>query len=348
MPGMIDTTLFGLLHDFFKVYLPKQRHCSEHTIRAYRSSMDALLEFVKSEKQVELSQITFEMLDCGTLCAYLDNVEKNGCSVSTRNHRLKCIRSFFDYAAKFNPTTVIYLAEIQKVPRKNHVKSDVVDYMSEAAVKALIDQPDASARKGFRDRFFMLLLYDSAARVQEMLDIRLKDLKLGATPTVTLHGKGSKTRTVPMMRQTAEYYSQYVKVFHTNEPDYSEQHLFYSVIHGKKNPLNDSTIRRFLYAYGASARQRCPEVPEKVHPHLFRHSRAMHLYRHGMDLSLISQWLGHAQLDTTLIYAHADTEQKRRAIEKATELESPLNDVLNADRFTISDSDTIKKLYGLK
>jgi len=145
---MIDTTLFGLLHDFFKVYLPNQRHCSEHTIRAYRSSMDALLEFVKTEKQVELSQITFEMLDSKMLCAYLDSVEKNGCGVSTRNHRLKCIRSFFDYAAKFNPTTVIYFAEIQKVPRKNHVKPDVVDYMSETATKALLEQPDAPTRKG--------------------------------------------------------------------------------------------------------------------------------------------------------------------------------------------------------
>ncbi len=100
------------------------------------------------------------------------------------------------------------------------------------------------------------------------------------------------------------------------EQEYSEQYLFYSVIHGKKSPLSDSTIRRFLYTYSDAARKMCPDVPDKVHPHLFRHSRAMHLYQHGMDLTLISQWLGHVQLDTTLIYAHADTEQKRRAIEK--------------------------------
>ena len=348
MPGIIDTTLFGLLHDFFKIYLPNQRHCSEHTIRAYRSSMDALLEFVKDVKKVELPQITFKMLDSEMLCAYLDSVEESGCSISTRNHRLKCIRSFFDYAAKFNPTTVIYFSEIQKVPRKNIVKSEIVDYMSEAAIKALLEQPDTSTRKGFRNCFFMLLLYDSAARIQEMLDIRLRDIRLGTAPTVTLHGKGSKVRTVPITRQTAEHYAQYVELFHADEPEYSEQHLFYAVIHGRKKPLNDSTARRFLYSYGDTARQRCPEVPDRVHPHLFRHSRAMHLYQRGMDLSLISQWLGHAQFETTLIYAHADTEQKRKAIEKATGPESPLNDALNADRFTISDGDTIKKLYGLK
>ena len=347
MPGMIDITLFGLLHDYFKVYLPNQRHCSGHTIRAYRSSMDALLEYVKIEKKVALSQITFKMIDSEMISSYLDSIESNGCSVSTRNHRLKCIRSFFDYAAKFNPTTVIFFADIQKVPRKNPVKPDVVDYMSEVAIKKLLEQPDTATRKGFRDCFFMMLLYDSAARVQEMLNIRLMDIKTGTTPTVTLHGKGSKIRTVPIMKQTADIYSQYLGMFHPYEPDYSEQHLFYNTIHGQKNPLNDSTVRRFLYAYGDAARKRCPEIPDNVHPHLFRHSRAMHLYQHGMDLSLISQWLGHASVDTTLIYAYADTEHKRRAIEKATEPDSPLKTALNSERFTVSDDDTIKKLYGL-
>ena len=348
MPGMIDTTLFGLLHDYFKIYLPNQRHCSEHTIRAYRSSMDALLEFVKAEKNIELSRVTFQMIDSNMLSAYLDSVEQNGCGISTRNHRLKCIRSFYDYAAKFNPTTVIHLAEIRKVPRKNPVQSDVVNYMSEVSVKALLEQPNALTRKGFRDRFLLRLMYDSAARLQEILDIQLRDIKFGTTPSVVLNGKGSKLRTVPIMQQTAEQCVQYMKMFHPNEPAYSEQHLFYSIVHGQKKPLDGSTVRKILYAYGNAVKEHCPEIRHSVHPHLLRHSRAMHLYQHGMDLTLISQWLGHANLETTLIYAHADTEQKRRAIEKATELDSPLTENLNADRFTVSDDDTIKRLYGLK
>jgi len=348
MPRVIDTTLFKLLHDYFTVYLPNQRHCSEHTIRAYRSSMDALLEYVKTEKQVEFSRITFDMIDSAMLSAYLDSVEESGCTISTRNHRLKCIRSFYDYAAKFDTTTVIYLAEIQKVPRKNPITPNVVAYMSETAVTALLGQPDMTTQKGFRDCFLMQLMYDSAARIQEILNIRLRDIKLGTIPTVTLYGKGSKVRTVPIMRQTAESCAQYMQIFHPQEPDYSEQYLFYSVIHGQKNPLNDSTVRRFLYAYGDAAKESCPEIPDKVHPHLFRHSRAMHLYQHGMDLALISQWLGHANIHTTLIYAHADTEHKRKAIEKATDPESPLYTTLDAERFTISDGDILKKLYGLK
>ena len=111
--------------------------------------------------------------------------------------------------------------------------------------------------------------------------------------------------------------------------------------------MSDSNARKMMAAYGKTASKLCPEVPEKVHPHLLRHSRPMHLYRHGMDLTLVSQWLGHAQLDTTLIYAYADTEHKRKAIEKATSSGSPLKKRLNAERFTVSDDDMLKRLYGL-
>ena len=110
--------------------------------------------------------------------------------------------------------------------------------------------------------------------------------------------------------------------------------------------MSDDNVRKFLRRYGASARRNCPEVPENVHPHLWRHSRAMHLYQHGMALSLISQWLGHSNLETTLVYAYADTEQKRRAIEK-----SMGRDVIagvNLPKYSVSDEEVLKKLYGLK
>jgi len=119
-------------------------------------------------------------------------------------------------------------------------------------------------------------------------------------------------------------------------------------MHGEQHPIYDSTVRRIVYAYGDIARKQCPEVPENIHPHMLRHSRAMHLCQHGMDLSLISQWLGHAQLETTLIYAHADTAQKRKAIEKASLGNTPLKMILNAERYIVSDDEILKRLYGLK
>jgi len=348
MAGVIDTVLFGLVHDFFKVYMPNQKRSSPHTIRAYQTALESLFDFIKEKKKIGLSEITFEIIDSKLLAAFLDSLEESGCSISTRNHRLNCIRSFYAYAAGMNSTAVVHRAEILKVPRKKTDKPDIVDYMSEAAVKSLLEQPDILTKKGIRDRFLMLLMYDTAARIQEILNICFCDIRLGKTPTIILHGKGSKIRTVPLMRQTVEHFENYIKIFHSEECEYSQQPLFYGDRHGEKSILDASTVRKMIAAYGEAAREKCDDVPQKVHPHLFRHSRAMHLYQHGMDLTLISQWLGHAQLDTTLIYAHADTEHKRRAIELATDKNSPLKDKLNSERYTVSDDDVLKKLYGLK
>ena len=179
-----------------------------------------------------------------------------------------------------------------------------------------------------------------------MLDLRVCDIRLGNTPTAVLKGKGSKIRSVPLMPETINHFRNYMKLFHPDGQMHSQQPLFYVEQCGARHPMSDDNVRKFLRRYGASARRNCPEVPENVHPHLWRHSRAMHLYQHGMALSLISQWLGHSNLETTLVYAYADTEQKRRAIEK-----SMGRDVIagvNLPKYSVSDEEVLKKLYGLK
>lgn len=348
MGRVADADLFDLIHDYFKAYLPNQRRRSSHTIRAYQTAVEGFLDFVKEQKRVELSAVTFEMLDSGMLLKYLDSLEAKGCEISTRNHRLTAIRSFFAYAAKIEPTVVVHKTEVNKVPVKKPAPANAVEYMSEPAVKALLEQPNALTKKGLRDSFLMLMMYDTGSRIQGILDIRLRDIKLGKCPTVTLLLKGSKTHPVPLMKQTVEHLKNYMKVFHPDESMYSERYLFYTLHQGRMDQIDDSTVRKFIKAYGSAAHKRCPEVPMNVHPHMLRHSRAMHLYQHGMDLTLVSQWLGHAQLDTTLIYAHADTEQKRKAIATASPTNSPLKARLNAKRFTITDDETLKKLYGLR
>ena len=238
-----------------------------------------------------------------------------------------------------------YQAALSKIPKQKAGKIPV-EYMSEEAVQTILKQPDTSTRQGIRDQFFMVLLYDTAARVQEMLDLKVCDIRPGKTPTATLLGKGSKVRTVPLMPETMEHFQNYLNVYHEGEGRYSTQPLFYILKHGNRNPMSDDNVRKFLKKYGDLARKICPEVPENIHPHLWRHSRSMHLYQHGMDLTLLSQWLGHANLETTLIYAYADTEQKRRAIEKS--MGRKVTGGIDIPRFTVSDEDTIKRLYGLK
>jgi site-specific recombinase XerD len=349
MAGVTDTTLFSLVHDYFRIHLPKMRNNSEHTIRSYQYSLESLFDYVKERKNINFFEITFEMIDHKMLAAYLEHLEtERGCSITTRNQRLKCIRAFYSYAAKMKPVIIIHMAEIRKVPIKKGGKPEIVDYMTEAAVAALLNQPDVTTKKGLRDQFIMLILYDTAARVEELVDIHLNDIRLGKTPTVTLHGKFNKVRTIPLMEKTVEHYKNYMKAYHSDEDAYSSAHLFYTTRHKIKNRMSENNVRELVASYAPGAQKVCAEAPDKVHPHLFRHSRAMHLYQQGMDLTLLSQWLGHAQLDTTLMYAYADTEMKRRAIEASTSHDSPLKKKLNANRFTIDNEDTLKKLYGFR
>lgn len=345
MGRLKDEMFFKLLHEYFNKYLPIQRCASIHTIKAYRSAVYKLLEYIMEKKSIKLNEIGFENLDYETVNAYLEFIIKEqGYSQKTRNHRLNCILSFLNYTADMNPEYMIYYLTISKIP-KQKVESEVIEYMSKKAIHTILRQADTNTKKGIRNQFIMVLMYDTVARIQEIINLRVCDIKLGKYPTVMLLGKGKKTRVVPIMDETVKHYLNYLSIYHKDENEYSTSPLFYikrgDVIH----TMSDDNIRKFLNHYGDLAREICPEVPIKIHPHLFRHSRAMHLYQHGMDLTLISQWLGHSNLETTLIYAHADTKQKREAIEKS--MGENIIGSVDIPKYTIEDEDILKKLYGL-
>jgi site-specific recombinase XerD len=346
-----DTILFRLFRDYFTLYLPKIRECSEHTVRSYRRAINSLLDFVKADKKIELDKVTLNMLTDKMIVGYLESLEENGNGASTRALRLTCIKAFFSYAAEVEPTAVFNAGKIAKIEVGKEAKHKLIDYLSETATKILLEQPDPTTEKGLRDQFFLLLMYDTAARLQEVRGLTLRDIIWDKDVSVTLYGKGSKIRVVPLMKSTVGHLNNYLKVFHPEynrkENAYVNEPLFYIVQHGRRNLISDSAARKLVRGYGDKAKLICPELPEIVHPHLLRHSRAMHLYQHGMDLSLLQQWLGHAQIETTYIYAYADTEHKRKAIEKSTAVNNPLRSKISAKRFTVSDEQTLKQLYGL-
>ncbi len=348
MKKLADPMLFERIQKFLTVYLPKQRCCSENTVKTYRIALNQMLEYVKMQHAIPLYEVTFSMLSKDTVTDFLEWLEtERRCSTQTVNLRLAALRAFFTYAANEEMAVCPLLHDLKKIPKKKCPKP-VVEYMSETAVKTLLRQPDITTLKGIRDQFLMILLYDTGARIQEIMDLHLKDFRLGKTPTVILHGKGKKTRIVPLMDRTVQHLERYVKIFHANENMCSDAYLFYSRRNGQPSQMTTENARKIMKSYIAGARCECPEVPERLHPHLWRHSRAMHLYQHGMDLSLISQWLGHTRIETTLIYAHADTEQKRLAIQKAMATSDPL--LSRAEHFPSwrNDEDLIARLYGLK
>lgn len=346
--GLVNNELFLLIRDYFKSYLPIMRKSSPNTIRSYQTAMEQFLDYLKDYRKIKLYEVTIEMINIKTVTTYLKSIEETrACSVSTRNHRLNCIRAFLKYAASCNLEAAACWNEIQLLkPARNAVKP--VDYLSLSTIEAILAQPDITTLMGLRDMFLMLFLYQTGARVQELVDVHIKNISFGKTAVVTLHGKGAKVRCVPLREKLVEHLNRYIATFHPQAIPYSDEYLFFTKRDGKRTRMSEDNVRRLVQKYGKKAQEKHPDVPNNIHPHLFRHSRAMHLYQSGVALPLVSQWLGHSRLETTLIYAHADTEQKRQAIENAIPEESTLKLFLNSERYSIDDEDTIKQLYGLR
>lgn len=342
-----DKTFYELFSDYLRVYLPTFKKRSEHTIRSYRTALNSLLDFIAAEKKIKLAQITFEMIDAAMIAKYLTHLDEQGNSLTTRNLRLDSIKAFYAYAAEVNKEAIAFNAVISKIPKATTPQYRKVDYLSVHAVNMLLDQPDTRTAKGRRDRFFMLLMYDTGARLAEIRGMKLCDVIWGRKAETKLFGKGSKERSVPITDTAATELRAYLDEFHPNADKYSDEYLFFTEQHNQRFNFSDSIARKIVREYGEAAKYVCVEVPDIVHPHMLRHSRAMHLYQKGNDLSLIQQWLGHVNLETTLVYAYADTEHKRKALEASIDPNSPLAKRRNAQRFTLSDDDTVKKLYGL-
>ena len=256
------------------------------------------------------------------------------------------LRSFFHYAGLTDISCISVEMEIAKVPIKK-TKGKIVEFLSENALKSLLETPDVKTKIGLRNRFFMILMYDTAARCQELLDLKLRDFVLDNNkPYVYLTGKGGKQRSVPLLSKTVKHYEQYLKSFHTEQTS-GDDYIFYTVSHNQRHQMSADTVLAFMKKYGEQARKGCHEVPMRVHPHQLRHTRAMHLYRSGWPLPFVSELLGHAKITTTNIYAYADVEMKRIALERADLPTAPSENDYSVPHWQ-DDEEMILKLSGLR
>ena len=296
---------FKTIRNFLLDYLPKQRCLSVNTIISYRYTLNLIIKFLNKHKNFSYSDLSFSIFKSELIVEFLDwlETERNN-SISSRNQRLLGLRSFFKYAGTIESSNFVLYLDSLKIPLKKSA-SRIVDFLSEDTLKILFQQPDLKTNSGIRNQFFMILMYDTAARCGELLNMRVGDLRLDTkTATAYLFGKGSKPRIVPLLDKTVEHCKRYINIFH--EPKNDNEFLFFTKSHGVRNQLSPDAVAAFMKKYGESARLSCKSVPNRVHPHQLRHSRAIHLYRGGMPLSLVSELLGHSSVETTKIYAYAD------------------------------------------
>jgi len=304
-----------LMHDFLTVFLPKQSGSSSHTVLAAKQVWNMLLKYICATTGKYAETLTFADINYASVMGFLDTKEKEKSWMpKTRNHRLGVIRSFFRYVSSVEPTLSYYLEDLKKIPKKKmQKKTFILEYMSEDSVKAMLDKPDTSTKMGVRDTFFMSLLYDTAARDSELLSMHFHDLDPDKK-TACLLGKGNKPRIVPIDDNTVSQFHRYAKLYHPTADGICP--LFYTVRHGAIGQMSDDNAARFIRKYAEEARRTCPEIPDKITPHTLRRSRAMHMYQRGMPLELIALILGHEDPQTTRIYAKANLDMKRKAMEK--------------------------------
>jgi site-specific recombinase XerD len=335
---------FIYIRSFLLDYLPKLRCFSENTSKSYKDALNIFIYYLRYELNISISQITCSILNREIIIGFLDWLENcRNNSIITRNQRLLILRSFFKYIASLDSTKIALQLEVQNIPLKK-TQGRIVDFLSENSLKVLLSQPDLTKPKGIRNQFFMILMYDTAARCGELLKMKVCDLRYNIQyPVAHLLGKGNKSRLVSLMGKTVDHCKKYMSVFHN--PPINNDYLFYNIIHGVKQPLSADTVAAFLKKYGDSARAVCPEIPLRIHPHQLRHTRAIHYYRDGMPLNLVAEQLGHSSLESTKIYAYADTEMKRAAIEKA---EAKHSRTPRPTPIWENDDDMILKLSGLK
>ena len=304
-----------LLTRYLSEYLPGQKNLSGNTILSYRQIFSIFLIFLRDEKGVPVEKMEIKYLDSGNLTSFLAWLENSrGNSVSTRNQRLAAFHAFARYVMYVRPDLIYECQRILGVGFKKSEKT-IVHYLSEENMQRLLAQPNQMNRSDRQNAALLSLLYDSAARVQELIDLDVRDIRSSSPAVLTLTGKGRKTRQIPLMKETAELMKQYMLENKLNSKESMDKPLFVNHMRGR---FTRPGITYIINKYCKKA-FKDGEIPFPVTPHVFRHSRSMHMLHAGVNIYYIKEFLGHSDLSTTEnFYVRADTEMKRKALEKVS------------------------------
>ena len=305
-------TLSYLITRFFVSYLANERGASKNTIAAYSDTLRLLIKHLCKKHSKQPEELGMEMLDPEAILDFLDHLERErNNSQSTRNQRLAAIKSFLHYAARENPELMLPNERIQAI-RSKKTDHKPPPSLTIEQVHAILDSIDTTLRIGLRDKALIQLLYNTGARVQEIADLSIGDLRFESPATVTLTGKGRKTRTVPLWKETVQHIQAYLQA--REHAGIQSSPLF---LNNKREPITRFGIGRRIELHGKNAAEKSPSLNDlKLTPHVFRHTTALHLIETGSDITIVKEWLGHADLKTTSQYIEVSVARKRQALEK--------------------------------
>lgn len=326
---MKATTDFArYLSRFLCEHLPHELNVSKNTIASYRDAFVQFIDYMEKARKINVQKLTLKSLTRKNVLDYLNWIlDTKKVSPATRNYRLAAIHSFCKYLQYVNIENIAQWQDVMSI-RAMRTSSSELTYLSKEGMKLLLEQPDQATRAGRRHLAILALMYDTGARVQEIADLTVDCVRMDSEPyTIKLHGKGRKHRIVPMTGEQLSILKAYMQEHNLIDMNKGTNPLFYN---SRGEKLTREGISYVLRTYAAMARTLSPElIPEKLSCHCIRHTKAMHLLEAGVNLVYIRDILGHVSIQTTNIYARADSKTKREALEKAY---SNLNPKVSSDK----------------
>lgn len=301
-------TFPDLLARYLTIYLPVSRGCSPNTIASYRDTFIMFLRFMDQQHHKRPDQIGFDHFNTTNIDGFIGWLQTNrACGPATINQRLAAIKSFFCYVQTEAPELIAQARQVFSV-KPVQIPQPSIQYLPISAIALLLDH---AKRRSLRDLALLATLYDTGARVQEICDLKLADIRFEIPASITLTGKGRKTRTIPLTRQVVAILNQHANTTnqHPNQPVFTNR---------AGQQIGRAGVTYILTKCAHAAHEQRPDlVPDKITPHWLRHSKAMHMLENGVNLIYIRDLLGHSSITTTEIYAKANPEMTRHAIETA-------------------------------
>jgi site-specific recombinase XerD len=317
---------YEMLRDFLNKYLVTQRNFTAATVKNYTDSLDQYRKYLREQKGIPFDKVGFHCFSkefVYSFCIWLRDSQSK--AVSTINLRLSAIKSFLRYCSEEDASLSAVYLKVKSIRRFKGKTDPKLEYLTPEQLETVFAIPDTATRNGRRNQYFMIHAYETGGRVEELVSMTLGDIiRNGNNVQIRLHGKGNKTRYTPLPSEVIPHLEAYLAEFH---PDgRNDDYLFYTIHDGKHSKMSPRTVNSFLSAYAKQVHEMEPAFPENLHCHVFRHSIGMAMYKAGIPISYIKDFLGHSSIDSTAIYAHADNDAMAEALRSVDQEALPEKD----------------------
>ncbi len=305
---------YELLRNFLTEYLLVQRNFSPKTVRAYKQSLNLYRTYFHDVKGVHFKDMDFVCFTKPNVYDFLIWLrEARGSAPQTQNLRLSAIKSFMRYCGEESAELMAQYLSIASIHEFKKQQKQRIEHLTPHQLKTLFRMPDVGLVKGRRDRFFLIFTYETGARLDEMINLKLGNIvRFEGYVTIRILGKGSKLRYVPLDPATVAHLDAYLKEFHSDSKN--EDYLFFTLHDGKHTQMKPGTVDYMMKKYGSMAHEVDNTIPAELHCHMLRHSIAMAMLKKGIPISYIRDFLGHSSIETTSVYSHADDEMIASAL----------------------------------